>query len=211
MLTREQEKDLVSKCISGDKKSWDDFATQFTKLIYSFIHKTLKAHGCQNNPDLVEDLCHDVFLCLLKDDYSKLRNFGWKNDSSLTTWLRVVTMNLVVDSLRKDSRYKHTFESLDAATESMDGEKSSVLEKASNDESSITDDLHSKENLKVLDGLIDKLPASDQLLFRLIYKDGLALEDVAQHMHKSIDALYMHKKRVLDKLKAEFAEIDVRF
>lgn len=210
MLTKEEEKKLVQMCISGDKKAWDNFVSQFCKLIYNFIHKTLKRYGCQNNPDLVEELFQDIFLGLLKDDYSKLRNFGWKNDCSISTWLGVVATNLVMDSLRKDSRYKHKFESLDATAESADGEMTSLANKAHNDRSFV-EDLYSQENLELLNSLIDKLQPSDQLLFTLIYKDGLALEEVAQHMHKSIDALYMHKKRVLDKLKAEFEKNNVRF
>lgn len=211
MLSRQQEQDLVKECLFGDKKAWDKFVSQYSKLIYSFIHKTLQRYSCQNNPDLVEELFQEVFLGLLKDNYSKLKSFGWKNECSISTWLGVVTGNLVLDSLRRDSRYSNKFESLDAAAESMDGEQSTILDRMSADGSSILDDLHSRENLKILDGFIDKLSASDQLLFRLIYKDGLTLEEVAQHMHKSIDALYMHKKRVLDKLKIEFEKSNVRF
>ena len=211
MLTKEQEQDLVEKCVLGDKKAWDSFVSQYSKLIYNFIHKTLKRYGRHNNSDLVEEVFQEVFLCLLKDNCSKLNSFCWKNNCSITTWLGVVTTNLVLDTLRKDSRYKHRFESLDATDESEGGSKPALLEKISDQGSSALEGVYSQEQAQLLEAAINRLSASDQLLFKLIYKDDLTLEEVAQLMHKSMDALYMHKKRVLDKLRIEVEKYDVRY
>ena len=81
--------EFVQKCVSGDKRSWDEFVDRYSRLIYSYIHMTLDSAGTHTfGDDAVGDLFQDIFLSLAKDNYSKLKTFRGANGCSLASWLR---------------------------------------------------------------------------------------------------------------------------
>jgi RNA polymerase sigma-70 factor (ECF subfamily) len=88
----------LGACLSGDKKAWDAFVERFAPVIFAAITKVLQparrgdAHG--------EDLCQEVFLRLVRDDYRLLGTFD-ESRASLTTWLTVISRSTAIDSLRR--------------------------------------------------------------------------------------------------------------
>jgi hypothetical protein len=75
----EQEKTLMAGCLNGDKPAWDAFVCQYSNLIYHTIKKTFSLHHTEPRPDSVDDLFQEVFLSLVKDDFSQLRRFRGDN------------------------------------------------------------------------------------------------------------------------------------
>ena len=210
MLTREQEEELIRGCISGHKPSWDQFVSQYSKMVYSYIHGALRGYGRVNTPELVDELYQEAFVALLKDDFRKLKSFGWKNNCSFSTWLKVVTGRLVLDYLKKYTNQTKGRDSLDDVTESEDVDKRTLLDKQEDKQPSPAEALYDEEKIELVRKQVQKLSATDQLLFRLIYADT-PVDDIAKHMNKSVEAIYMQKTRVLDKLRRELQKKNVSY
>lgn len=79
------EKALLSRCFEGDKASWDRFVQDYAGLIYHTIKKTLALHRGSTPADSAEDLFQDIFLSLVKDEFSQLRRFRGDNGCTLAS------------------------------------------------------------------------------------------------------------------------------
>ena len=97
------EDELLKGCIAGDKKKWNIFLKKYNKLIYHTIYKTLRVNDRPANTDDVNDLFQEVFASLYADNFKKLRVFDpVKGCSSLASWLRMITVHMTIDYLRKN-------------------------------------------------------------------------------------------------------------
>ena len=89
----------LGACLGGDKKAWDAFVERFAPVIFAAIAKVLQpARG--RGDGQAEDLCQEVFLRLVREDYRLLRTFD-QSRASLTTWLTVIARSTAIDSLRR--------------------------------------------------------------------------------------------------------------
>ena len=97
------EVELLKECILGNKEKWNIFVDKYSKLIYHTIYKTLRVNGKPTPPDDVNDLFQEVFASLCADNSKKLRMFDPdKGCSSLASWLRMITVRMTIDHLRKN-------------------------------------------------------------------------------------------------------------
>lgn len=216
-LTIGQEKELIGNCISGDKSSWDKFVSQYSKMVYSCIHGALRGYGRVNTPEFVDELFQEVFVALLKDDFKKLKSFGWKNGCSFSTWLKKVTGRLVQDYSKKETNRTKGQDTLDEPAYPEGSGKQTLGEKLPSrgkfrvsKQPTWMNLLFKIDEIEIIRKLVQKLSASDQLLFRLIYND-VSVEDIAKHMNKSAEAVYMQKTRVLGKLRQELQKKNVSY
>ncbi len=195
-----EEKRLIEKCISGDKLAWDEFVEKYSKLVYNAIYRTLELKGYRIDSDLVEDLYQEFFISILKDDYQKLRKFTWKNDCSIATWLCVIARNMIFDFIRKDIKAKARIESIDKEIEGEDT-KTSLKEILVSGGKIAHEELSDEEEIIIIQKAIEKLSNEDRLLLEMLFYQELSFEEIAKITNKSIDALYMQKKRLVEKLK----------
>lgn len=93
---------LLKQCLSHTPGAWQDFVDRFIGLIVHVINHTAHARSVVIGPADVDDLCSDVFLALLKDDFAVLRNF--RGESSLATYLTVVARRVVVREIVRRRR-----------------------------------------------------------------------------------------------------------
>ncbi len=198
----QEEKELIEACISGDKKAWGQFVEKYSKLVYNCIYRTLEAKGWALDSNLVEDLYQEMFLIILKDDFEKLRRFGWKNNCSFATWLSVISKNLVLDFVRKESKRAGKTDSIDKEVDSESG--ATLLDTLKDKTENVAAKLSRESTIDLLKAVIEDFDENDKTLLDLLYYHEMPYEDIAELMGKSIDALYMQKKRLLDKLKDSF-------
>ncbi|MBU4377411.1 MAG: sigma-70 family RNA polymerase sigma factor [Candidatus Omnitrophica bacterium] len=195
--TIEREKVLVSRCVVGEKRAWDEFVDAYKALIYHAIIKAFQLVGYSNTEEVAGDIFQDVFASLLNGDYAKLRGFKWKNDCSLASWLHIVTKNATFDFLRKHFRRGDIMESLSADDENEPAD----YRIEGSEEILVLQNLENEERNEIFDKALKELPKEDLLLIDLIYFRGVSHKNAAKILGKSIDALYMHKKRVIEKIK----------
>ncbi|QDU38490.1 RNA polymerase sigma factor [Maioricimonas rarisocia] len=99
MALTQFDRDLLKRCLDGAPGAWQDFVDRFIGLFVHVIHHTAHARSVRLGADDVDDLCSEVFVTLLKDDFAVLRNF--RGQSSLATYLTVVSRRLVVREMAR--------------------------------------------------------------------------------------------------------------
>lgn len=178
------EDELLKGCIAGDKRTWDVFVERYNKLIYHTIYKTLRVNNKPTPPDDVNDLFQDVFASLCANSYKKLRAFDPQKGVSLASWVRIITLRMTIDHLRKEK----DLTSLDgmAIEPSQEGEQEEII---------------NRESQALLGELVGELPDKDKLLIELHYIRELPPEEVAQLLHISVGAFYTRKNRIIEKIK----------
>ena len=80
-----------------DKESGAIFVDRFMGLVLHVIDHTARSRGIQVSPEDREDLCAQVFLEIIKNEFAVLRHF--RRQSSLATYLTVVSRRVVVHAL----------------------------------------------------------------------------------------------------------------
>jgi len=186
--------EFVRKCVNGDKQSWDEFVERYSRLIYRYIHSVLKIKGAANPArDSVEDLFQDIFVLLSKDNFSKLRTYKGRNGCSLASWLRQVTVNFAIDSLRRSRPAASLDEEL---TEDF-----TLKDLIADDSVSAKDILASKEKYGVLLGCIEQLDPEEKYFVELNINQGIGLEELKGLMRISRGALDMRKSRIIKRLR----------
>lgn len=180
----EKEKQLLRACTHGNKAAWDAFVTQYSSLVYHTIKSTFSFYQRQVAQDTVEDLYQEFFLCILRDDFKKLRQFKGKQGCSLASWIRVIAARLTIDYLRKEKI------SPKEAAEELAVEQPNAL-----------DVLAEAQNQRLLLDNLQKLPPRDRLIIELHYRQGLPPQEIAEILKVSVSAVYTQKSRVVSKLR----------
>lgn len=77
--------------------SWEDFVDRFLGLVVHVVNHTAQARSIKLSQADRDDLCSDVFVAFIKDDFSLLRRF--RGQCSLATYLTVVARRVAVREL----------------------------------------------------------------------------------------------------------------
>jgi RNA polymerase sigma-70 factor (ECF subfamily) len=93
----EIDRNLLERCVDRKSRAWEDFVDRFMGLIVHVANHTAQARSVRLTPEDRDDLCSEVFLNIIKDDFAALRHF--RGQSSLATYLTVVARRIVVRRL----------------------------------------------------------------------------------------------------------------
>jgi RNA polymerase sigma-70 factor (ECF subfamily) len=92
---------LVEECAERPTlEAWEEFIRRFNRLIAATVLRTLLACG-RSDPELTEDLIQETYLKLCANDRLLLRRFESQHPNSFLGFLKKVTVNLVLDHVRK--------------------------------------------------------------------------------------------------------------
>ncbi len=91
------DKTLLERCLAHEAKAWNDFVDRFMGLVVHVINHTARARSFRLTAADRDDLCAEVLLAIIKDDYAVLRHF--RGQSSLATYLTVIARRVVVRKL----------------------------------------------------------------------------------------------------------------
>ncbi len=97
MALSEIDRNLLERCLHHNPRAWEDFVDRFMGLVVHVINHAARSRSIRLSNADRDDLCAEVFLATLKDDFAVLRNFRGK--SSLATYLTVVARRVVVREL----------------------------------------------------------------------------------------------------------------
>lgn len=97
----EIDRNLLERCLQRKSRGWEDFVDRFMGLIIHVINHTAQARSVRLAAEDRDDLCAEVFLNVIKNDFAILRHF--RGQSSLATYLTVVTRRIVVKRMMQKS------------------------------------------------------------------------------------------------------------
>ena len=107
----EIDRNLLERCLQRKPRAWEDFVDRFMGLLIHVVNHTAQPRSICVTPKDRDDLCAEVFLNIVSDDFAVLRRFH--GQSSLATYLTVVARRIVVKRIRQ-SRTTSSFEERDA-------------------------------------------------------------------------------------------------
>ncbi len=99
MTLTQIDRSLLDRCIANERGAWRDFVDRFIGLFVHVVNHTAHARSVRLTPELVDDLCAEIFLAVVASDYRVLRDF--RGESSLATYLAVVARRIAVKEMSK--------------------------------------------------------------------------------------------------------------
>lgn len=102
MPLRDIDRQLLDRCLKHEPGSWIEFVDRYMGLIYHVINHVGYSRSVTLSAADVEDLCAEVMLRIVDDDYGVLRRF--KGQSSLPTYLTVIARRICIKELVKRQR-----------------------------------------------------------------------------------------------------------
>ncbi len=178
--------------LAGEPDAAEHLVERFGSVVREAIGRFL-AVRVRGRADLVDDLTHEVFLALFRDDGRKLRTFAGRHGCSFAGWLKVVAVRLTIDRLRRDSRMVALDDDTPGMLELKRGLRSNLPEPEAV--------MQGAETAARLSRAMAQLGPKDRLLVELHLVRGAALEEVARLLGVSMNAAYVRKSRVLDRLR----------
>jgi RNA polymerase sigma-70 factor, ECF subfamily len=93
----EIDRNLLARCLDRKPRAWEDFVDRFMGLVVHVIDHSAESRSMRLTSADREDVASEVFLALVADDLAVLRRF--RGESSLATYLTVITRRVVVQQL----------------------------------------------------------------------------------------------------------------
>jgi len=190
----EEDQRLVSRCGSGDRKAAERFVRQFSDLVYKSVQYTLITRQVHFNREDLEDLHNTVFLQLFEKKCRKLKQYEGRNGCRLASWIRIVTVRIVLNHLRKKG--------LDALVSQKRRISLGDLPELKGEGIEPGTVIERKEKEELLQNGIRHLSPRDRLFMRLHLEMGLSLEEVSEAMEITIENAYSVKHRAVQRLKS---------
>jgi len=185
---------LLSRCLSGDGEAWEIFVRRFSNLVYQAVRHTLMAKHMRFSRLDVEDLYNTIFLQFLEEGHKTLRQYRGTNGCSLSTWVRVVAVSIVLDHVRKKG---------------IDGLSAQKTRIPFNDvfplrthDPDVLENMERAEQERLLRDAIQYLPPRDRLFVKLHFEKEVPVDEVAEAMQLSINNAYTIKHRIIAKIRS---------
>ncbi len=183
---------LVAAAVADARGARERLFQEYAPAVHATISRYLARRG-RGRLDLADDLTHEVFLALFRDDARRLRRFEGRNGCSFGGWLRVVALRLAIDVLRRERRVV----SLDDDGPAMTDLRRALRSADGDPELGV----QGHETATQLAAAIATLGAKDRLLVELHLVRGASLPTVAAALGVTANAAYVRKSRVLERLR----------
>jgi RNA polymerase sigma-70 factor (ECF subfamily) len=93
----EVDRNLLNRCLGQEPGAWKDFVDRYLGLFIHVLQHTAHARSVALSADDVDDLCAEMFLAIVANNFAVLRRF--RGQSSLATYLTVVARRLAVKEI----------------------------------------------------------------------------------------------------------------
>jgi len=163
----EIDRKLLKQCLARSPGAWEDFVDRFLGLIVHVIRHTASARSVPVGNDDVDDLCSEVFVTILRDNFAVLRNF--RGESSLSTYLTVVARRIVVKEITR-RRKAEAMGHVSAHQSALEGATAPP------------EDLDRLERHEEVRRLLDRLPPTDAQVVRMFYLEGHSYKQISAHL-----------------------------
>jgi RNA polymerase sigma-70 factor, ECF subfamily len=183
----EIDRSLLERCLQKKPRAWEDFVDRFMGLVYHVVKHTAQARSVRLTPEDRDDLCAEVFLAIIKNDFALLRNF--RGQSSLATYLTVVARRIVVrELLTRRAMARLTEGTIPHPAQEIPDPHADVAEqRLSNHE----------EVQRILDGL----QGTEALVIRMFHLEGKSYQEISSTIGMPENSIGPILSRARDKLR----------
>lgn len=161
MVLSDIDRRLLTRCIEGAPGAWEDFVERFIGLITHVVTETAAARLGNYSEQVRDDVVAEVFLKLIEKDFAILRTF--RGQSSLGTYLVVVTRRIAVKRIVKLSRSQAGQLSADPVASEANGEIA-------------------VENSEEVHSLLAQMPVEEATAIRMFHLEERTYQDISSHI-----------------------------
>lgn len=97
MTLSEIDRNLLQRCLQRKPRAWEDFVDRFMGLVVHVVNHTAQAKSVRLSAEDRDDLCAEVFMRLVQDDFAILSRF--RGQCSLATYLTVIARRIIVKKI----------------------------------------------------------------------------------------------------------------
>ena len=178
MVLSDLDRDLLARCLSGTPGAWDSFVDRYLPLISHVVNSASKARLGGLPDEIRDDLVAEIMLGLVDRDYAVLRRF--RGQSSLGTYLVVVSRRIAVRKLAKMRRVSKAASELDAngtpVTTRVDAAHS-----ARSSTAAISPEAWHVENVEEVQHLLASMPSEEATAIRMFHLENRSYSDIGIH------------------------------
>jgi RNA polymerase sigma-70 factor, ECF subfamily len=156
----EIDRNLLERCLQRKPRAWEDFVDRFLGLFVHVVDHASAARNIALGAEDRDDLCADVLLSLIRDDFAILRHF--RGQSSLATYLTVIARRVVVREMTKRAPARHVGGTEDFLDKSSDG----VAQRA--------------EDREEVERLLQELPSREAEIVRMYHLEGKSYQEISR-------------------------------
>ncbi len=183
---------LLARLRQGDDAAKAEFIAAYDELVRRSVERKLHAAtGNRETSGDAEDICHDVYVRLFKNNCEALGKI--REPASINAWLMTVSQNHVYSYLRK-RQVRHT------ARESMAREQDEPYE-AGPEKRALA-----SEELAMLRERIARLEPKDRLILQLYYVHDLKYAEIAETLSLNINTVASRLMRAKARLRERLIE-----
>ncbi len=179
--------ELARRCAGGDPSAWDELVGRHVEAVFRAVARVLGGDAD------AEDVVQTVFLKLLDENGRRLRTYQGR--SRLSTWLVAVARREALDHLERRKRPLPA----PPGTRPLD-----LLVTELKDDPALRSD--GAEASRRLEAAMDRLPARDGLLVRLVCVDGASYEEAARFLAVPLNSISPWLGRAKERLRALLGE-----
>lgn len=195
MALSEIDRNLLRRCIAEEPGAWRDFVDRFIGLFVHVIHHSAQSRSARITDDDVDDLCAEVFMTLLADNYAVLRAF--RGRSTLATYLTVVARRVVVRAMSQRR--------MAAALGHVNAHQSSL------EHAHATPPEHLRiEDREEIQQLLSSLPEKDAAVVKEYHLEGRTYREISARLGISENSIGPTLTRAREKLRERRAQTEQR-
>jgi RNA polymerase sigma-70 factor, ECF subfamily len=160
----EIDRNLLERCLEQKPRAWEDFVDRFMGLVVHVINHTAQARELHISPEDRDDLCGNVFLAIVENDFAILRNF--RGQCSLATYLTVIARRVVVrDLLARKSLPRISKEADENVAFPVDETQPDIEERLGNQEEIV--------------GMLSGLDLAESEVVRMYHLEGKSYQEIS--------------------------------
>lgn len=191
MALTEIDRTLLNRCVNREAGAWNDFVDRFMGLFVHVIQHVAHSRSVQVSPEDVDDLCAEVFLRVLENDFAVLKRFRGK--SSLATYLSVIGRRIVV----KEIASRRKAEAMGHVNAHQDS-----LEKADADQPPVEERIEDRELVRQM---LDGLEANEREVVKRYHLAGQSYHEISTGLRIPMNSVGPTLSRARRKLREQHA------
>jgi RNA polymerase sigma-70 factor (ECF subfamily) len=153
---------LVELVLSGEKVAFEEIFERYKRLSASVAGYYFQ------RPEQIEEIIQISFSKV----YFELQNFQGKNEFSLAAWIKRITSNACLDTLRQKKRKPENL-----SCELSDNEIETLYANTQPDKKTIEDFLVEKD---LAEKILRHLRGEDRAILRMYYEEGMSVSEIAE-------------------------------
>ncbi len=179
------ERQLISECIKGSARAWEQLVDTFGQNVYDAARFTLRRVLGSAQDEDIDNVYQGVLLGLCDKNFHRMKLFQGR--SSFKTWLTSVTTRFALNYIRTEKR-KGSLKFMQLDEPALDIPDRDLVSSAG------------PEDQERMIRALSQLPPRERLLIRLFFFDGLSYKAIADVMKlpvNSVSPLMLRAKELL--------------